>query len=217
MKDLNKIYCGDSLNLIKELEVSPNLIIMSPPDMAETNFTLDEYKIFIKTIYQSAYEKLSNDGVLVSITTDRKYKSSVFLKHIEIINAVTSCNNSNLFNYKIWAKSLKTNLYILNYAHILCFEKGKRKINNKITEFYPDVWLLENDKIKGYKNKDSFPTELIKRLILSFTNKNDLILDPFIGTGKTGKVAVDNKRNFIGFELSQEIIDLANKQWNCFV
>lgn len=203
--ELNTIICGDSQVLLKELDVNPKLIIMSPPDLAETNYSLDEYKAFLKSIYASASEKLSEGGVLVSVTTDRKMKGTVYTKHIDIINST----DLQLFNYKIWAKTLKVNLYILTYSHMLFFKKGKVTTNNKITEFYPDIWLLELDKINGYKNKDSFPTELVKRLILNFTNEEDLVLDPFIGTGKTGKVCLENNRMFVGFDIDKDIVNQA--------
>ena len=208
--ETNKLYCGDSLTLIKELGVEPSLVIMSPPDQAETNMSFGEYTSFIHSVYNDAFDKLKDGGVLVSITTDRKHNGAIYLKHEEIINALK--NKATLFNYKIWAKSLKTNLYILNFCHMLFFCKGKKPlIKNNISEFYPDVWLLERDKIKNYPSKDSFPSELVKRLVLTFTNTSDLIFDPFVGSGKTAKVAVDNDRKFIGFDSSQEFIDIANR------
>ena len=210
MQELNKIYLGNSLQLIKELEINPDLIIMSPPDINETEFSLDQYKQFIYSIYSDCAQKLKDGGVLVSITTDTKYKGTIFTKHIEIINSVK--DQLNLFNYKIWAKSLKTNLYILNFCHMTFFCKGKRPIiKNHLSEFLPDVWVIESDKIKGYKNKDSFPSELVRRLILTFTNPDSLILDPFIGSGKTAKIARSLNRNFIGFEIDQNFVNIANQ------
>lgn len=203
----NKIYCGDALDLINDLEESPKLIIMSPPDLAETSFDLEEYRVFIDKIYKACYDKLDEHGVLASITTDRKMGGRIYTKHIDIINAI-----GEPFNYKIWAKSLKTNLYILNYCHMLFFRKSSKITNNKLSEFSPDVWLLELDKVKGYKNKDSFPTELVKRIVVNFTNSGDLVLDPFIGTGKTAVIAKSNNRDYIGFELDRGICDLADKR-----
>jgi adenine-specific DNA-methyltransferase len=49
-----------------------------------------------------------------------------------------------------------------------------------------------------------FPEDLIKRTILGFTNKGDLILDPFMGSGTTASVAMQNNRYSIGFEVNQE-------------
>ena len=204
----NKIYHGNSLILIDQLDLTPNLIIMSPPDSAETNFSLDQYKNFINTIYSKCLNKLDDNGVLISITTDRKIKGRIYTKHIDIIN---SLNNAILFNYKIWAKSLSTNLYILNYCHILCFKKKNSKIkNNKVKEFYPDVLLIPRDNIKGYKNKDSFPSKLIEIIIKNFTNENDIVLDPFVGSGKTALIAKLFNRQYIGFEIEEKNIEIAN-------
>lgn len=209
--EMNKVYCGNCLDLIDNLDIRPNLIIMSPPDL-ENNFTITEYNIFINKIYNKCIDKLHPDGVLVSSTTDRKMGGKIYLKHIDIINSIS--NKADLFNYKIWAKKLGVNLYILTYAHLLFFRKSKKNVNNKIKEFYPDVWLIENDKVKGYKNKDSFPTELVRRFILNFTNENDLVFDPFIGTGKTGLMAKKLGRNYIGFEIDENNVNIANNLIN---
>ncbi len=202
---LNNIYCGNALTLLKEMDNAPNLIIMSPPDVSETDYNLDEYKKFIKEIYSLASQKLASNGVIASITTDRKIKGTIYTKHIDIINST----NLNLFNYKIWAKSLKTNLYILNYCHMLFF-RHKKNINNKIKEFYPDVWLLQSEKVDWYPSKDSFPLELVKRIVLNFTNFDDLVLDPFMGSGKTAHVCKVHNRNYLGFDLSEKFVKLAN-------
>jgi len=76
----------------------------------------------------------------------------------------------------------------------------------------PDVWDLPLDKVAGYKNKDSFPSELVRRLVLKFTNEGDLVLDPFIGTGKTAVVCNELNRRWIGFELDPSIVSLANSR-----
>lgn len=203
---VNNIYCGDALDLIQELDKKPNLIIMSPPDLAETNYSLKEYKNFLSKIYGHAVEKLAKNGVIVSITTDRKMKGKIYTKHMDIINSV----NLDLFNYKIWVKSLKANLFILTYCHMLFFRKKTCK-NNKLTEFFPDVWVLESDKVDWYPSKDSFPTELVRRIVLNFTDKDDLVLDPFMGSGKTARVCHDNNRNYIGFDLNPNFVKLATQ------
>jgi len=210
--DINKIYCGNSLDLINDLDIFPKLIIMSPPDIAETPYNFQEYKHFLNEIYNKCIDKMDEHGVLISITTDRKMNGEIYLKHIDIINSINK--KSMLFNYKVWCKNLKTNLYILNYCHILCFRKSKKITNNKIKEWYKDVFIIERDKIKGYKTKDSFPSKLIEIIIKNFTNENDLVFDPFVGSGKTAKVAKNLKRNYIGFELEKKNVKIANKLLN---
>ena len=59
-----------------------------------------------------------------------------------------------------------------------------------------------------------FPELLAQDHILSWSNENDLILDPFMGSGTTAKMAKLNKRNYIGFDVSQEYCDAAEKRLN---
>ena len=205
---LNKIYQGDSLKLIDLLDQSPKLVVMSPPDLSETPYNFFEYKDFLAEIYVKCFNKMDQNGVLISITTDRKMDGHIYTKHIDIINSGIGI----LFNYKIWCKTLKTNLYIPTFAHILCFKKSGSKItNNKISEFFPDVLLIKRDNVKGYKNKDSFPTELVELMIKQFTNISDLVFDPFIGTGKTAIVAKKLSRKYIGFELEPKYVEICEK------
>lgn len=57
-----------------------------------------------------------------------------------------------------------------------------------------------------------FPEDLIKRIILGFTNENDLILDPFFGSGTTGVVAIEYNRRFLGFEINEEYCEIAKER-----
>ncbi len=53
-----------------------------------------------------------------------------------------------------------------------------------------------------------FPETLVKDHIISWSNENDIIMDIFSGSGTTHKVALQNNRKFIGFELSRDYIDI---------
>lgn len=57
-----------------------------------------------------------------------------------------------------------------------------------------------------------FPEQLAQDHILSWSNEGDVVLDPFIGSGTTAKMAKLNGRNFVGFEISQEYCDIAEKR-----
>jgi len=57
-----------------------------------------------------------------------------------------------------------------------------------------------------------FPERLAQDHILSWSNPGDLVLDPFIGSGTTGKMALANKRRFIGIEISAEYVDIAKRR-----
>ena len=208
----NKIHCGDALELLGKLEICPDLIIVSPPDLAETHFSFDEYREFLgKTIIGCA-NVLRVGGVLASATTDRRLNGMIYTKHKDILTHMENIGWQP-FHYKIWAKPRKIDLMIPTFVHIICFRKAKTKtLQNNVHDFLPDVWDLPLDKVAGYKNKDSFPSELVRRLVLKFTNEGDLVLDPFIGTGKTAVVCNELNRRWIGFELDPSIVSLANSR-----
>ncbi|MFR1709460.1 MAG: DNA-methyltransferase [Clostridium sp.] len=83
-----------------------------------------------------------------------------------------------------------------------------KKIKGNI--WYYSVGNIEtNDKI-AHNHEAIFPEELVKDHLLSWTNENELVLDIFMGSGTVAKVALENKRNFIGFEVSRKKCDDAN-------
>jgi len=57
-----------------------------------------------------------------------------------------------------------------------------------------------------------FPEELVNDHILSWSNENELIYDPFMGSGTTAKMCIANKRNWIGSEISSEYCEIINKR-----
>ncbi len=57
-----------------------------------------------------------------------------------------------------------------------------------------------------------FPEQLANDHIISWSNEGDTILDPFMGSGTTAKMALLNNRNYIGFELSEEYCKIAEER-----
>ena len=56
------------------------------------------------------------------------------------------------------------------------------------------------------------PEKLIRILLNQYSNENDVVFDPFMGSGTTAVACKQLNRNFIGFEISQEYVDIANKR-----
>tara|TARA_R110000787_G_scaffold196633_1_gene308023 strand:- start:193 stop:966 length:774 start_codon:yes stop_codon:yes gene_type:complete len=67
---------------------------------------------------------------------------------------------------------------------------------------------------KGDKTKHPavFPEKLANDHIISWSNENDLVYDPFMGSGTTAKMAKLNNRNYIGSEISEEYCNIANER-----
>ena len=75
-----------------------------------------------------------------------------------------------------------------------------------------DLWVIPNVKNNHVEKTDhpcQFPVELVERFVLSMTNKDDWVFDPFLGTGTTILAAARHGRRGIGSELSRKYVDLA--------
>lgn len=89
----------------------------------------------------------------------------------------------------------------------LKYEQGK-KYRNKWNVWVYDVGYNKTTKDKdAYKHPAMFPEQLAQDHILSWSNENDIILDPMCGAGTTCKMAYLNERNFIGIDMSEEYIN----------
>lgn len=89
---------------------------------------------------------------------------------------------------------------------------GKPYISSEYGQRF-NVWEMSPQRQKGKEAHPApFPEKLVRDHILSWSNEGDLILDPFIGSGTTAKVALLNDRNYVGFEISSEYCDMTNKR-----
>tara|TARA_A100001011_G_C14180441_1_gene786650 strand:+ start:264 stop:1031 length:768 start_codon:yes stop_codon:yes gene_type:complete len=108
----------------------------------------------------------------------------------------------------IWAAKNIKSKHLFNYQLM-------RKINNN--KQMKDVWNFTAPKKKEKsfgKHPTQKPVDLLSRILLSATNENDLILDPFNGSGTTGVACIINNRRYIGIELEETYIELAKKRFN---
>jgi DNA modification methylase len=75
-----------------------------------------------------------------------------------------------------------------------------------------DVWDLPPESAKRVRHPAPFPVALPERLILLYTYENDLVLDPFMGSGSTLVAAAQHGRRYIGYDLDPEYVDLARSR-----
>ena len=127
----------------------------------------------------------------------------------------------NHYGVLLYTKSIKdTKLYELRMPHererkstFLRKDYGGHKL--KLHPFGPlisDVWFdINRIKHSKYRNEHpcQLPVHLLERIMLFATDENDVVLDPFSGTGSTAVAAKKLNRRYIGFELDQEYIKIA--------
>ena len=86
--------------------------------------------------------------------------------------------------------------------------EGITYMATKDTKIHPNIFTYT---LGGQKTGHPavFPDKLAEDQIISWSNENDLVFDPFMGSGTTGKMAILNNRNFIGIEKVKKYYDIS--------
>ena len=97
--------------------------------------------------------------------------------------------------------------------HVFHYQKMREMAGGKQMKSVWDRIYPPNGPEKEFgKHPTQKPLELLERILLANSNPEDLVLDPFMGSGTTGVAAVQMKRRFIGIELESQYIALATKR-----
>ncbi|MEE9272065.1 MAG: site-specific DNA-methyltransferase [Robiginitomaculum sp.] len=113
----------------------------------------------------------------------------------------------------IWARTDKKSKHVFNYKDMKTGDWHEDDIIKKCGKQMRSVWSIPLTK-KSEKRYGKHPTQkpeaLLERVVLSSTNEDDVILDPFCGSGTTGAIAVRCGRRFIGIDMDKTFLnDLA--------
>lgn len=89
-------------------------------------------------------------------------------------------------------------------------ENGRtyKEFNINKEKVKPNIWRCAVSQNKT-RHPAVFPEQLIIDHILSWSNENDIVLDPFMGSGTTALACIKTNRKFIGIELNEDYVDLA--------
>ena len=95
-------------------------------------------------------------------------------------------------------------------------EKSEGRINTiekqEFIDLTKSIWRFPTASAKRIGHPAPFPIELPRRSIEFYTYAGDVVLDPFIGAGSTALAALSTGRFYVGFDISQDYIDLANNR-----
>lgn len=125
-----------------------------------------------------------------------------------------------------WGSWQSASSPVLRDAHeyILVFNKGLYSRNSKnkentikkeqFMEWTKSIWTFNPESAKKVRHPAPFPEELPYRLIQLYSFRNDIILDPFMGSGTTAVAALKSNRKYIGYEINREYIKIAEERIN---
>lgn len=238
--ELNNIYNIDCLEGIKQLkDNSINLVVTSPPynvDLGNNKYNKSPYNLYndnkehkdyiawLKEIFSTLKNKLTDDGRIVINIGDGK--NGAIATHSDIIQFMKELNYI-IMTQIIWNKSQigsRTSWGSYNspscpsfptpFEYILVFANKSKKLlhegetdltDTEFVDWSLAIWeMLPEVKMKRYGHPAMFPEELARRSIKMFSYIGDTVLDIFSGMGTTCYTAKILKRNYIGFELSKE-------------
>ncbi|STQ86864.1 site-specific DNA-methyltransferase [Helicobacter muridarum] len=235
---LDKIYFHSS-EAMKELpNNSVHLMITSPPYNVrkdyDDNLSLNEYLNLLRNVFGETHRVLVNGGrACINIANvGRKpyipltmYVNQIMLELGFLMRGEIIWNKSASSGVSLaWGSFKSASNPVLRDTHeyILIFSKGdfKRDKNNKqdsiskenFMEWSKSIWSFSAVSARKIGHPAPFPLELPKRLIEFYSFENDIILDPFMGSGTTALAAIELNRHFIGYEINEEYIKLANSK-----
>lgn len=226
----NIVYHGDCLNVIKEKipDEVIDLIYLDPPfgdNNVDKMYDLEwkdknHYLTWMEERIKQCYRVLKPTG---SIYLHCDWRSNVYLKILmdsifgeenfrrEVI-VDTLCKGMCGFKVQAnnWIKAHDTlYYYVKDIKSKYTFNKEK-PIGDVWSDIYPMQYsCISSTEGVGIKNKK--PIRLIKRIILASSNINDIVLDPFLGTGTTGVAAYKTNRRFVGIERKDNFYKLSTK------
>ncbi len=234
----NKILLGSSENMSMIPDNSIHLMITSPPYNVSKEYdddlSLTEYLELLQNVFKETFRVLVNGGrACINVANlGRKpyiplsdYISQIMIELAynmrgEIIwNKAASASPSTA-----WGSWQSASNPILRDIHeyILVFSKGDYKREKKdkensigrdqFMEWTKSIWTMNAVSAKQIGHPAPFPEELPFRLIQLYSFKEDIILDPFMGSGTTALSALKSTRKYIGFDTNEDYIKLAENR-----
>jgi site-specific DNA-methyltransferase (adenine-specific) len=232
-KWLNKVHCSDSLELMSQLPAETiSCIVTSPPynlknstgngmkdgrggkwpnaalqrgyEAHSDNMPHDQYVEWQRKCLSAMMRLLKNDGV---IFYNHKWRVQGGL--LQDRHDITE--GFPVRQIIIWKRAGGINFnagyFLPTYEVIYMICKPGFKLSEGANKM-GDVW--EIPQVKGNDHPAPFPVELAQRCIEA--SQSGVILDPFFGSGTTAIAAINQKRDWIGIELSNEYCRLANNR-----
>lgn len=237
-KYLNKIFTKSSEKMNEIPDKSIHVMITSPPYNANKDYdndlNLEEYLDLLERVWKETYRVLVPGGracinianlgrkpyiPLHSYIIDTMQKIGFLMRGEIVWNKGSSASPSTA-----WGSWLSAANPVLRDIHeyVLIFSKDtfSRQKNNKhatirkedFLEWTKSVWTFPAVSAKRIGHPAPFPEELPHRLIQLYTFRDDVVLDPFAGSGTTCLAALKDERQYVGYELNYEYTRLSEKR-----
>jgi site-specific DNA-methyltransferase (adenine-specific) len=233
---LDQIFCHTSETMTELPDCSVHLMVTSPPYNVgkdyDEDLSLEDYLAFLQRVWKETKRVLVPGGRMCINVANLGRKPYIplhafiaeqavdldFLMRGEIIwNKAASASPSTAWGS--WKSAGNPTLRDV-HEYILVFSKGTFKRQNpakrentisrdEFLEYNKSVWNFAAEPARKIGHPAPFPVELPRRLIQMYSFKNEIVLDPFMGSGQTAIAAIKSSRHYVGYETEQNYVDLA--------
>ena len=214
---MKKILNCNAIDYLKSIESeSIDLILTDPPYKITSRGSSGNSGGMMKTELSKKGKIFDDNNISVEDYASDFYRILKNNSHCYIM-----CNHKNLQSFineftkvgfkftksLIWVKNNKImgQYYMNQFEYILFFQKGNKKINNCGTS---DILFFDNIKDKDSDGNNIHdtqkPIKLMEVLINNSSKENDIVLDPFFGSGSTIIACENANRNYIGIEINKK-------------
>jgi DNA modification methylase len=220
-------------------DCSVHLMVTSPPYNVgkdyDEDLSLDEYLAFLRRVWKEVYRVLVPGGRACVNVANLGRKPYIplngliakemtelgFLMRGEIIwDKASSASTSTAWGS--WQSATNPTLRD-THEYILVFSKGsfrRDKMDGRVStiskdqflDFTKSVWEIPSESARKVGHPAPFPVDLPYRLIQLYTFSEEIVLDPFMGSGQTALAALKAGRHFVGYEISGEYVELASSR-----
>ncbi len=236
---IDRIFCESAERMTELPDKSVHLMVTSPPynvgKLYDKDMSLDEYRDFLTSIWKEVYRVLVPGGRICINIANLGRKPYIplhtfiiqdllkigFLMRGEVIWDKGATASSSI----AWGTYLSAKNPVLRDSHeyILIFSKDTFtrgiKDNMKSTlskeefaEFTKSIWSFNAESATKVGHPAPFPVELPARCIKLYTFEEEVVLDPFVGSGTTAVAAINLNRHYVGYDVDSEYVNMAEKR-----
>jgi DNA modification methylase len=238
-ENTNRIFCVSAERMVELPDRSVHLMVTSPPYNVgkeyDADLTLADYLAFLKRVWSEVLRTLAPGGRACINIANLGRKPYIPL-HTFIIRDMLELG-FQMRGEIIWDKAASAAastawgswLSAANptlrdvHEYILVFSKDTFRRQppteqaNTITrdeflEYTKSIWTFPAESARKVGHPAPFPIELPYRLIQLYSFANDIVLDPFMGSGQTALAALKAGRRYVGFEVDAGYVQLAQRR-----
>lgn len=238
--DIDRIYNMDCVEGMRMMDDgSVNLIVTSPPynigidyDSYDDNMDWDEYYEWMEVWLRECYRILKPDGRIAvnhylsfGNAEHREAPACVIYGIMEKIgyghHAMALWTDSHLVKRTAWGSWMSSSAPYVSCPYeavVIGYKERWKRDTEGVTDMTKDEFMMMCGGLWNIRpetrglTKANFPVEFASKIIRLLSYENDVVLDPFMGSGTTAVASIKSNRHYIGFEISPEYCRVADKR-----